>query len=89
MSIISKNVQQFSHKTNITSITEQESSRRGEADADRRRQTHREKCGGVITWSGRPGSSYIAEGVGPVTRGVDVAGCGGAVPVSRRGVRDD
>ena len=43
------------------------------------------KCVGVITWSGGPGSSYIAEGVGPVTRGVDVAGRGGAVPV---GVRD-
>lgn len=27
-----------------------------------------EDCGGVITWSRGPGSSYIAEGVGPVTR---------------------
>lgn len=89
MSIISRNVQRFSHKTNITTITEQEGSQRGEAVADRRGQTHREKYGGVITWSGGPGSSYIAEGVGPVTRGVDVAGRGGAVPVGRRGIRDD
>lgn len=43
----------------------------------------------MITWSGGPGSSYIAEGVGPVTRRVDVAGRRRAVPVSCRGVRDD
>lgn len=57
---------------NITTITEQESSQKGDGDADRRRRAHGEllmgKCGGVITWSGGPGSSYIAEGVGPVTR---------------------
>ena len=43
----------------------------------------------MITWSRGPGSSYIAEGVRPVTRWVDVAGRGRAVPVSCRGVRDD
>lgn len=43
----------------------------------------------MITWSRRPGSSYIAEGVGPVTRWVDVTGRGWAVPIGHRGVRDD
>lgn len=35
------------------------------------------------------GSSYIAEGVCPMTGGVDVAGRGRAVPVGGRGVRDN
>lgn len=34
---------------------------------NRNRELLREECRGVITWSGGPGSSYIAEGVGPVT----------------------
>lgn len=43
---------------NITTITEQESSQKGEVDADRRRRAHGEllvgKWGGGIIWSGGP-----------------------------------
>ncbi len=50
---------------------------------------NKNKFGRLITWSGVPGSSYIAEGVSPVAGRVDVARGGWAVAVGSRGVRDD
>lgn len=47
------------------------------------------KLGRLFTWSGVPGSSYIAEGVSPVAGRVDVARGGWAVAVGSRGVGDD
>lgn len=41
-------------------------------------------CGGAVV-----GSSYIAEGVSPVARRVDVTGCRRPVSLHRRGVGDD
>lgn len=44
----------------------------------------------ATTWEGAVvGSSYIAEGVSPMARRVDVAGCGRPVSLQRRGVGDD
>lgn len=44
----------------------------------------------AITWAGAVvGSSYIAEGVSPMARRVDVAGRGRPVSLHRRGVGDD